>query len=210
MGPEKETEIFKKGIWIKEQQGVLTVGSLDKKNTDVMVVSDELSARLKSFESDMVEALYGGSREKFRPGIRDIEHLFRQLKERFEDVQLNLSFDKSDQNPFVCNFDRVFSLCEKLILSSISGNSNPIIYINASLVQDHLCMIYRDSGSASSPKLQAAPYFNRAAVRMSDRNSASRRPVSSWASSNVHAPRCGSSRSSMPKAATAAAVSRSA
>ncbi len=31
MGREKETEIFKKGIWIKEQQGVLTVGSLDKK-----------------------------------------------------------------------------------------------------------------------------------------------------------------------------------
>ena len=33
MGREKETEIFKKGIWIKEQQGVLTVGSLDKKGS---------------------------------------------------------------------------------------------------------------------------------------------------------------------------------
>lgn len=80
MGPEKETEIFKKGIWIKEQQGVLTVGSLDKKNTDVMVVSDELSTRLQAFESDMIEALYSETREKFRPGILDIEHLFRQLK----------------------------------------------------------------------------------------------------------------------------------
>nr|WP_320013668.1 hypothetical protein [uncultured Desulfobacter sp.] len=159
MGLEKETEIFKKGIWIKEQQGVLTVGSLDKKNTDVMVVPDELSTRLKSFESDMMEALYGESREKLQPGILDIEHLFRQLKKRFKDVQLNLSFDKSDENPFVCNFDRVFSLCEKLILSSISGNSNPIIYIKASLVQDHLCMIYRDSESVSNPSDLGPDFF---------------------------------------------------
>ncbi len=58
MGPKKETEIFKKGIWIKEQQGILTVGSLDKRNTDIMVVSDELSTRLHTFESDIIEALY--------------------------------------------------------------------------------------------------------------------------------------------------------
>ncbi|WP_319574755.1 hypothetical protein [uncultured Desulfobacter sp.] len=159
MGREKETEIFKKGIWIKEQQGVLTVGSLDKKNTDVMVVPDELRTRLHAFESDMVEALYGESREKFQPGIRDIEHLFRQLKKRFKDVQLNLSFDKSDEKPFICNFDRVFSLCEKLILSSISGNSNPIIDIKAALVQDHLCMIYRDSESASNPSDLGPEFF---------------------------------------------------
>lgn len=159
MGTKKETEIFKKGIWIKEQQGVLTVGSLDKSNTEVMVVSDELSARLHTFGSDMLETLYGENREKFRPGVLDIDHLFRRLEKRFGDVRLHLSFDKSDENPFVCNFDLIFSLFEKLVLSSISGNSNPVIYINASLVQDHLCMIYRDSESISNPSELGADFF---------------------------------------------------
>ncbi|WP_321494294.1 hypothetical protein [uncultured Desulfobacter sp.] len=150
MGTEKN-EIFKKGIWLKEQQGVLTVGSMDKKSTDIMVVPDELRSRLDAFESDMMEALYGEDRETFQPGILDIELLFRQIKKRFGDVQLNVSFDKSDEHPFVCDFDTIFSLLEKLVLSSISGSSNPVIYISASLVQDHLCIIYRDSESASSP-----------------------------------------------------------
>jgi len=159
MGSKKETEIFKKGIWIKKEQGVLTVGSLDEENTDVMVLSDELSAKLQAFESDMIEALYGEARETFQPGILDIEHLFKQLERRFGDVRLNLSFDKSDENPFVCNFDPVFSLFEELILSSISGNSNPGIYINASLVQDHLCIIYRDSESVSNPSDLGPDFF---------------------------------------------------
>lgn len=159
MGSKKETEIFKKGIWMKEQQGFLTVGSLDEKDTNVMVVPDELSAKLQAFESDMIDALYGETRETFQPGMLDVEHLFRQLEKRFGDVRLNLSFDKSDENPFVCNFDPVFSLFEKLILSSISGNSNPAIYINASLVQDHLCIIYRDSESVSNPSDLGPDFF---------------------------------------------------
>ncbi|WP_020588435.1 hypothetical protein [Desulfobacter curvatus] len=159
MGAKQETEIFRKGIWIKEQQGVLTVGSLDKENTDVMVVSDELSAKLQAFESDMIEALYGENRETFQPGILDIERLFKQLENRFEDVRLHLSFDKSDENPFICDYDPLFSLFEKLILSSISGNSNPVIHINASLVQDHLCIIYRDSESVSNPSDLGPDFF---------------------------------------------------
>ncbi|NDY72441.1 hypothetical protein DO021_12280 [Desulfobacter hydrogenophilus] len=63
MGSKKETKIFKKGIWIIEQQGVLTVGSLDEKNADIMVVPDELRAKLQTLESDMIEALYGENRD---------------------------------------------------------------------------------------------------------------------------------------------------
>jgi len=159
MGSKKETEIFKKGIWMKEQQGVLTVGSLDEKNTDVMVVPDELSAKLQAFESAMMDALYGETRETFQPGILAIENLFKQLEKRFGDLRLHLSFDKSDENPFRCNYDSVFSLFEKLILSSISGNANPVIYINASLVQGHLCIIYRDSESVSNPAELGPDFF---------------------------------------------------
>ena len=159
MGSKKGTEIFKKGIWMKEQQGVLTVGSLDEKNTDVMVVPDELSAKLQAFESAMMDALYGETRETFQPGILAIENLFKQLEKRFGDLRLHLSFDKSDENPFRCNYDSVFSLFEKLILSSISGNANPVIYINASLVQGHLCIIYRDSESVSNPAELGPDFF---------------------------------------------------
>nr|WP_320193798.1 hypothetical protein [uncultured Desulfobacter sp.] len=159
MGTKKETEIFKKGIWIKELQGILTVGSLDKKNKDIMIIPDELSAKLQNFESDMIDALYGESRKPFQADILDIEHLFKQLEKRFKDERLHLSFDKSDENPFICDFDPVFALFEKLILSSIAGNSKPLIYINASLVQDHLCIIYRDSKSVSSPSDLGPDFF---------------------------------------------------
>nr|WP_321399819.1 hypothetical protein [uncultured Desulfobacter sp.] len=159
MGTNKETEIFKNGIWIKEQQGILTVGSLDKKNTDIMIIPDELSAKLQSFESDMIEALYGETREVFQPDILDIGHLFKQLEKRFKDERLHFSFDKSDENPFLCDFDPVFSLFEKLILSSLAVNSKPLIYINASLVQNHLCIIYRDSESVSNPSDLGPAFF---------------------------------------------------
>ena len=159
MGTKKETEIFKKGIWIKELQGILTVGSLDKKNKDIMIIPDELSAKLQNFESDMIDALYGESRKPFQADILDIEHLFKQLEKRFKDERLHLSFDKSDENPFICDFDPVFALFEKLVLSSIAGNSKPLIYINASLVQDHLCIIYRDSKSVSSPSDLGPDFF---------------------------------------------------
>jgi len=159
MGTNKETEIFKNGIWIKKQQGVLTVGSLDKTNTDIMRIPDELSAKLQDFETEMIEALYGETREPFQPDILDVEHLFKQLEKRFKDERLHLSFDKSDDNPFICDFDPVFSLFEKLILSSLTADSKPLIYINVSLVQDHLCIIYRDSESVSNPSDLGPDFF---------------------------------------------------
>jgi hypothetical protein len=159
MDSKQETKIFKKGIWIKELQGILTVGSLDKKEKDIMIVPDKLSAKIQNFESDMIEALYGESREPFEPDILDIDHLFNQLEKRFKDERLHLSFTKSDENPFICDYDPVFSLFEKLILSSIAGNKNPLIYINASLVQDHLCVIYRDSKSVSHPSELGPDFF---------------------------------------------------
>ncbi|MFH2061026.1 MAG: hypothetical protein ABIJ59_19315 [Pseudomonadota bacterium] len=39
---------FKKGIWIKEQQGNLTIGSLDKNDTSVKIISDDLKKTLNA------------------------------------------------------------------------------------------------------------------------------------------------------------------
>ena len=143
--------LFKKGIWIKEQQGVLTMGSLDRLNKDVMVVSDDLKDTLHAFESDMVDALYGEGRQPFSPGILDMDILFDKLKKAFQNVQLDLSFENSDSKPFKCPFDPVYALIEHLVISSTSGGKSPNVQINATVVEGHLCIVYRDSESVSDP-----------------------------------------------------------
>ena len=61
----KNDALLKKGIWIKEQQGNLTIGSLDATDKSVVVIPDELSIKLLEFENDMIEALYGEDRLLF-------------------------------------------------------------------------------------------------------------------------------------------------
>jgi len=159
MDPKKDKPIFQKGIWIKEQQGVLTMGSLDRNNKDVMVVSDELRSKLQAFETEMVDALYGESGRPFTPGILDMENLFKKLRGQFNTTQLELSFENSDQKPFKCQFDPVYTLIENLVLSSISDGQNPVVNIKATIVQDHLCIIYRDSESLSDPSNIASEFY---------------------------------------------------
>lgn len=159
MQSDKDKQVFKKGIWIKEQQGVLTIGSLDNRNKDVIVVSDELRSKLDVFESDMVDALYGDKKKKFDPKVLDIENLFRILRKKFKEVDLKISFENPERLVFKCEFDPVFLLFEKLIESSISKDRSPSIYINASIVQDHFCIIYRDSESNSDPTDLGSDFF---------------------------------------------------
>ena len=159
MDTEKKTPIFQKGIWIKEQQGVLTMGSLDRKNKDVMVVSDELKSKLHDFETDMVDALYGGDRQPFSPGILDMDNLFKKLRKQFTATRLELSFENSDNKPFKCQFDPVYTLIENLVLSSTTGGQTPVVDIKATIVQDHLCIIYRDSESVSDPSNLASEFY---------------------------------------------------
>jgi len=61
----KNNALLKKGIWIKEQQGNLTIGSLDETDKSVVVIPDELSSKLLAFENDMIDALYGEDRLVF-------------------------------------------------------------------------------------------------------------------------------------------------
>ncbi len=155
----KEKPLFQKGIWIKEQQGVLTMGTLDRKNQDVMVVSDELKSKLHAFETDMMDALYGEGGRPFIPGILDMENLFKKLREQFNTTQLKLAFENSDNAPFKCPFDPVYTLIENLVLSSTATGQNPVVTIKATIVQDHLCIIYRDSQSLSDPSNLASEFY---------------------------------------------------
>ncbi len=156
MKKTKENTALKTGIWIKEQQGQLTIGSLDENNPDVMIVPDELSSKLFEFEKDMMDALYGENRIVFNPSLIDIEKLLFNLKNQFKNYDLRISFSGRGENVFKGNYNEIYGLIEKIIQSSlIPGSENstpPVIHINASVLQDHLCIIYRDSLSISDPE----------------------------------------------------------
>ncbi len=151
----KETPIFKSGVWIKEQHGKLTIGSLDENDEKVMVIPDNLRSNILEFESDMIEALYGEDTIAFNPDEIDIEKLLEDIRKKFPRNDLRISFSDPKDNFFKGDYDEIFNLLEKLILSSLSVSSKkdgvPKVYINASVVQDHLCIIYRDSMAVSDP-----------------------------------------------------------
>nr|NJM01620.1 hypothetical protein [Desulfobacula sp.] len=151
----KMDTILKTGIWIKEQQGQLTIGSLDKNNPEVMIVPDQLSSKIFEFEKDMMKALYGDDRIEFVPDSLNIEKLLSNLKKQYKKYDVRISFSGTTENIFNGSYEEIYTLIEKLIQSSlnpISGiKSPPLIYINASVLQDHLCIIYRDSLSISDP-----------------------------------------------------------
>lgn len=151
----KKNTVLKTGIWIKEQQGQLTIGSLDKNSPEVMIVPDQLSLKIFEFEKDMLEALYGDSRIAFNPSCIDIEKLLSNLKKQFKKYDIRISFSGTTENVFNGNYNEIYGLIEKFIQNSLNPISKtdtpPLIYINASVLQDHLCIIYRDSLSISDP-----------------------------------------------------------
>ncbi len=55
----KKDSLLKRGVWIKEQQGSLTIGSLDENDENVMIIPETLSLKIIEVENDMIEALYG-------------------------------------------------------------------------------------------------------------------------------------------------------
>lgn len=154
MKESKDQALFKKGVWIKEQQGTLTMGALDDESS-TMVIPDTLSSKIFEFENDMIEALYGDDRVRFDPEILEMERVFNNLKNEFSHLNLRLSFPGSGDHSFKGSHDEMISLLRKLILSAVpddpSIREDQVIYINASILENHLCVIFRDSLSISKP-----------------------------------------------------------
>ena len=147
--------LFKKGIWIKEQQGNLTIGSLDKTEKDIKIIPEQLKKVLIDFENDMLEALYGERSVDFEPGRIDIVKMFDQIAVQFNAYELKISFSGTDPGTYQGDYNAVYRIIERFVLSSLptkdTDSQSPIIYINASLTDNHLCIIYRDSGSLCHP-----------------------------------------------------------
>lgn len=155
--------LLKRGIWIKEQQGFLTMGSLNESENEEVIIPDGLSALIAEFEESMIDALYGEDKKVFNPEIVDIERLLSKIKNRFKHNKLSVYLDGATEKPFKGSFDDLYHVMEKFVMSSLSDKSRedgPLIYIRASVIQDHLCIVYRDSGSVSTPsKLEAEIKF---------------------------------------------------
>jgi len=148
-----KNSIFEKGIWLKEQKGVLTIGSLDTQEKEIMVIPDELSSKIIAFEEEVLDALYGADSQAFNPEIIDMEKLLSKIKTRFKDTEIRIAFSNPQKDKFRGDHDEIFALLEKLVLSSFptEKNQKTLIHINASILQNHLCIIYRDSSSISDP-----------------------------------------------------------
>lgn len=147
--------LFKKGIWIKDQNGSLTIGSLDKTDTSVKIIPDNLRRTLVEFETDMIEALYGEHSKPFIPEVIDLNNLLKNLKEQYQTLNIKVALAGTQNNIFKGDYEKIYAIVENLIQSSIAGLSKddelPLIYVNVSLVDNHLCLIYRDSASACHP-----------------------------------------------------------
>lgn len=151
MNKPNQDPLFKRGIWIKEQQGMLTMGAIGGSDKESMVIPDELSAKIFTFEEEMMDALYGEHRIPFQAKILDIERLMSTLRTEFISSNLKTSFSNPGKETFKGNYEEIYNLLRKLVLSSVSTGRAPAIYVNASLVQGHLCIIYRDSPCVSDP-----------------------------------------------------------
>lgn len=148
-------DLFKKGIWIKQQQGSLTVGSLDESDETVTVIPDTLCQKIFEFENDMIDALYGGDAITFNPECVDIDRLLKNIEKKYSGQNLRVSFSNNPSVDFKQSYDKIYFLLESLIQSSLKTTNDQtdptIIYINASILENHLCIIYRDSNAICQP-----------------------------------------------------------
>lgn len=139
---EKKT-ILKNGIWIKEQNGMLTMGLLDKDDFQVEI-GEKTSLQLFALELEMQEALFGGSAVRFNPENVNFERLVKNLIKELELKEDEISGHFSGSTIIKADYDLVFKAFELLVKKSAAGRKEGKIYINASVVDNSLCVVYRD------------------------------------------------------------------
>lgn len=153
MTQSSKKSLLKKGIWIQEQQGVLTMGSLDPEDIKVVELSPELTATIAQFEQDMTDALYGDRAIAFEPGKTGVKKLLERVIKSFDTTGVQISISCPDYAVISGEYDGLFNLFSGIVGNSLQheliGVDRPAIHISVSVVADTLCMIYRDSGTGS-------------------------------------------------------------
>ncbi len=149
----KKKDLLKNGLWIQKQHGVLTMGSLDETDAVAVELSPELSQAITGFEQDMIEAMYGENAVVFNPARIALKNLFLNVVNEFDLDGVHVSVTCTPDNAVVeAEYDRLFDLLAGFVQysldSGIKSENAPAIYLNASLIDDNLCVIYRDSRRA--------------------------------------------------------------
>ncbi|MDY0360356.1 MAG: hypothetical protein RBR08_02770 [Desulforegulaceae bacterium] len=138
-----EKRILKNGIWIKEQNGLLTMGLLDKKDFQVEI-GEKTSLQLFALELEMQEALFGGNAVKFNPENVNFERLVRSLIRDLKLGENEISAHFSGLTIIKADYDLIYNAFKLLFEASVRGKKENKIYINASVVDKSLCVVYRD------------------------------------------------------------------
>ena len=153
MAENDEKSLLKRGLWIQDQQGVLTMGSLDPEDTRVVELSPELAATISQFEQDMTDALYGDHAKPFTPGRVEVKTLLERVIKGVDTTGVKVSISCPDSAVVHGDYDGLFDLFSGFVKNSLGhelpGVASPAIYISVSVVADTLCMVYRDSGTGS-------------------------------------------------------------
>ena len=153
MKQNSKKSLLKKGLWIQEQQGVLTMGSLDPEDVRIVELSPELTATISEFEQDMTEALYGDKAIVFEPGKTGVKKLLERVIKSFDKTDVEISISCPDSAVISGDYDGLFWLFSGFVANSLNheliGVKNPAIHISVSVVANTLCIIYRDSGTGS-------------------------------------------------------------
>ncbi|MDY0131673.1 MAG: hypothetical protein RBR53_03300 [Desulforegulaceae bacterium] len=136
-------KILKNGIWIKEQNGILTMGLVDDDEFEVEI-GEKTSLQLFALELELQDALYGKNRIKFNPTNVNFEKLIQSLVKEpdFKDKEISAHF--AGKVVIKADYDLLFEVFKSLLQKSFNGEGNGKVYINASVADDSLCVLYRD------------------------------------------------------------------
>jgi|GEM_PF-5452153 len=148
MKEKKWSSVFETGVWIKEQNGVLTMGKIGDDELQIEL-GNELAETISSLEDQVEEALYGNDSMKFDPEKVDFNTVLNKINESFKDTDLVFtghcaqgSVLKSDYNDI---YSLIYGLAENSMLHT-GEEKKPAVYISASVVEGKLYIVYRDSG----------------------------------------------------------------
>ncbi|MDY0221641.1 MAG: hypothetical protein RBR67_10935 [Desulfobacterium sp.] len=148
-----EKSLLKRGIWIQEKEGVLTMGSLDPRDTRVVELSPEFTFTIFQLEQEMKDALYGDQARAFTPGKTRLKTILERVIKGFDTTGVHVSISCPDSAVIYGDSDGLFDLFSGFVKNSLEhelcGVSSPAIHISVSVVGDTLCMVYRDSGTGS-------------------------------------------------------------
>jgi len=150
MAEKKTKKLLENGVWIQRQHGVLTMGSLEKTDDAVVELSSELSEAIDDFEEDMMAAMYGDNVVPFKPDEIRVNEMLLNVVNQFELTGVRVSVSCSPEDAVVKgDYDQLLDLMSGFVQNSLESGlktaETPVLYINASVLEDNLCIIYWDS-----------------------------------------------------------------